>query len=103
MMNISETKRVNTNDIFKTANIILAGITGAGKSTLINAVFGKDFAAKNKHLKIKQIIFTLFGTALIREETDTSLQKRNLLKNCIQSESPLSLLLHSVLKKTMIS
>lgn len=55
-MNISETKRVNTNDIFKTANIILAGITGAGKSTLINAVFGKDFAATGKGRPVTQEI-----------------------------------------------
>lgn len=35
--------RVNTDDL-PTVNIMVAGITGTGKSTLINAVFGVDFA-----------------------------------------------------------
>ena len=47
-MSTNETEKVQANDIFKTANIIIAGITGAGKSTLINAVFGEDFAATGK-------------------------------------------------------
>ena len=33
-MNTNETEKIN--DIFDTANIIIAGVTGAGKSTLIN-------------------------------------------------------------------
>ena len=33
---------------FPTANIVVAGITGTGKSTLLNAVFGKDFAKTGK-------------------------------------------------------
>ena len=87
-MSTTDNEKVKANDIFKTANIIIAGITGAGKSTLINAVFGKDFAETGKgrpvtqeireYQRIRWIIFTLFGTALIREEADTSLQKRNL-------------------------
>ena len=43
-------------DIFATANIIVAGVTGAGKSTLINAVFGKEFAATGKGRPITQEI-----------------------------------------------
>lgn len=43
-------------EIFATANIIVAGITGAGKSTLINAVFGKEFAATGKGRPITQEI-----------------------------------------------
>ena len=33
-----------TTDELPTANIIVAGITGTGKSTLINAVFGSELA-----------------------------------------------------------
>ena len=33
-----------SDDELPTANIIVAGITGTGKSTLLNAVFGQDFA-----------------------------------------------------------
>lgn len=35
-------------DDLPTANIIVAGITGTGKSTLINAVFGSDMAATGR-------------------------------------------------------
>ena len=45
-----------SNDIFDTANIIIAGVTGAGKSTLINAVFGKDFAETGKGHPVTQEI-----------------------------------------------
>lgn len=41
-MNVNETKKNDA--IFSTANILIAGVAGAGKSTLINAVFGKDLA-----------------------------------------------------------
>lgn len=44
------------NDLFDTANIIIAGVTGAGKSTLINAVFGEDFAATGKGHPVTQEI-----------------------------------------------
>ncbi len=53
-MNTGE--NVNSNEIFETANIIVAGITGAGKSTLINAVFGEDFAKTGKGRPITQEI-----------------------------------------------
>lgn len=36
------------NDDLPVANIMVAGITGAGKSTLINAVFGSEMAATGK-------------------------------------------------------
>lgn len=36
-------ERVNSDDL-PTANILVAGITGTGKSTLINAVFGEEMA-----------------------------------------------------------
>lgn len=55
-MSTNETEKVQANDIFDTANIIIAGITGAGKSTLINAVFGKDFAATGKGRPVTQEI-----------------------------------------------
>ena len=55
-MSINETEKVKANDLFKTANIIIAGITGAGKSTLINAVFGKDFAETGKGRPVTQEI-----------------------------------------------
>lgn len=44
------------NEIFKTANIIIAGVTGAGKSTLINAVFGNDLAATGKGRPVTDVI-----------------------------------------------
>lgn len=53
-MNTGE--NVNSNEVFETANIIVAGITGAGKSTLINAVFGEDFAETGKGRPITQEI-----------------------------------------------
>ncbi len=56
MMSATDNEKVKANDIFKTANIIIAGITGAGKSTLINAVFGKDFAATGKGRPVTQEI-----------------------------------------------
>lgn len=55
-MSTNENQNTQTNDIFDTANIIIAGITGAGKSTLINAVFGKDFAATGKGRPVTQEI-----------------------------------------------
>ena len=39
------------NDHIETANIIIAGMTGCGKSTLVNAVFGLEGAAKAKTAK----------------------------------------------------
>ncbi len=53
-MSINET--TNSTEIMSTANIIIAGVTGAGKSTLINAVFGKDFAETGKGRPITQEI-----------------------------------------------
>ena len=38
-----EVDKLDSSDL-PTANIMVAGITGSGKSTLINAVFGEDFA-----------------------------------------------------------
>ena len=55
-MSTTDNEKVKANDIFKTANIIIAGITGAGKSTLINAVFGKDFAETGKGRPVTQEI-----------------------------------------------
>ncbi|WP_028520891.1 GTPase [Ruminococcus flavefaciens] len=55
-MSTNENQITQTNDVFDTANIIIAGITGAGKSTLINAVFGKDFAATGKGKPVTQEI-----------------------------------------------
>lgn len=53
-MNTNETEKID--DIFDIANIIIAGVTGAGKSTLINAVFGNDFAATGKGRPVTQEI-----------------------------------------------
>lgn len=55
-MSATDNEKVKANDVFDTANIIIAGITGAGKSTLINAVFGKDFAATGKGRPVTQEI-----------------------------------------------
>ena len=48
-----------------TANIIIAGVTGSGKSTLINAVFGQGLAVqlltKSKSIRFLKYQF-VFGT-----------------------------------------
>lgn len=43
-------------DNFPTANIMVAGITGTGKSTLLNAVFGSDMAQTGKGRPITEHI-----------------------------------------------
>ena len=53
IMNTNENNEIK---IIKTANIIVSGITGSGKSTLINSVFKKNFAATGKGRPITQEI-----------------------------------------------
>lgn len=53
----NEVKKMQKED-FPTANIIIAGITGSGKSTLINAVFGENLAETGTGSAVTQNIAT---------------------------------------------
>lgn len=88
----------NTNSTYelKTANIMVAGKTGTGKSTLLNAVFGEELAetgtgrpvtdhiTEYEHEDIPIHIWDTVGLLLDSEKTNQSISE---IKNTIASKS----------------